>query len=74
MATQGTANRLSRVKIFGARPSIANPYNIRDPPRKFELPDDQAEVRTAALMIEGTILIPARLAAITNGDVDAVPL
>lgn len=42
--------------------------------RMFELPDDQAEVRTTALMMEGTTLIPASRAAITKGDWEAVPV
>lgn len=32
-----------------------------------ELPEDQAEVSTTALIIEGTTLIPALVAAITKG-------
>lgn len=39
-----------------------------------ELPDDQADERTTALMIEGTTLMPALVAAMTKGDSAAVPL
>lgn len=73
-AIQGTENLLSRAKNLGALPCLASPTNTLDPPSMFELPEDQAEVITTALMIDGTTLIPARVAAITNGDVDAVPL
>lgn len=40
----------------------------------FEFPDDQAEVRTTALMMEGITLIPASRAAMTKGDWAAVPV
>lgn len=40
----------------------------------LEFPDDQAEVKTTALIIEGTTLIPASRAAITKGDCEAVPV
>jgi hypothetical protein len=36
------------------------------------LPDEKAEVRTQALMIDGKALIPSRLKAMTNGDEAAV--
>lgn len=73
-AIQGTENPLSRAKNLGALPCLASPTNTLDPPSMFEFPEDQAEVITTALIIDGTTLIPARVAAITNGDVDAVPL
>jgi hypothetical protein len=41
---------------------------------KPEFPELQALVRTTALIIEGTTLIPALVAAITNGDSAAVPV
>ena len=40
----------------------------------FELPEDHAEVMMTALIIDGTTLIPARVAAITKGDSEAVPV
>lgn len=74
IAIQGTENLLRRVKNLGALPCFASPTNILDPPSILEFPEDQAEVITTALMIDGTTLIPALVAAITNGDVEAVPL
>lgn len=38
-----------------------------------EFPELHALVNTTALIMEGTTLIPARVAAITKGDSDAVP-
>lgn len=40
----------------------------------FELPADHADVSTMALMMEGTTLIFALFAAMTNGDCAAVPV
>ena len=71
--TQGIENRLRRMKTFGALPFMASPISVLVPPRTLELPEDQAEVMTTALMIDGTTLIPARVAAITNGDPAAPP-
>jgi NAD(P)-dependent dehydrogenase (short-subunit alcohol dehydrogenase family) len=64
--------RLIRSKTAGAWPSVAIPYRILGPPRILLLPEDQAEVRTTALIIEGTTLIPEYPAAITKGDCEAV--
>jgi len=47
---------------------------MRDPPSMEEFPEDQALVKTTALMMEGTTLIQARVAAITKGDCAAVPV
>lgn len=47
---------------------------MRDDPSSEALPELHAEVRTTKLMMEGTMLMPARRAAITKGDSDAVPL
>lgn len=72
-ATYGIPRRFVRLKILNARPSCARPYSVRELFSKPEFPDDHALVKTTALIIEGTILIPARLAAITKGDAAAVP-
>ena len=40
----------------------------------LEFAADQADVRTIALINDGTALMPARLAAMTKGDCDAVPV
>lgn len=72
-ATYGIPRRFVRLKILNARPSCARPYSVRELFNKPEFPDDHALVNTTALIIEGTILIPARLAAITKGDAAAVP-
>lgn len=50
------------------------PYRILDPLSTFEFPLDQADVSTTALIIDGTTLIEALFAAITNGDCAAVPV
>jgi uncharacterized protein YycO len=44
-----------------------------EPENILELPELQALVITIALIICGTTLIPARVAAMTNGDCAAVP-
>lgn len=72
-ATYGIPRRFVRLKILNARPSCARPYSVRELFNKPEFPDDHALVKTTALIIDGTILIPARLAAITKGDAAAVP-
>lgn len=73
-ATHGIPSRLVLLKILGARPSNAKPYNTRDPVSSPELPEDQALVSTTALIMDGTTLIPALVAAITKGDCAAVPV
>ena len=73
-ATYGIPKRLIRVKILGARPSRARPNNVREPPRRPELPALQALVKTIAFIIDGTTLMPALVAAITNGDCAAIPV
>ena len=56
----------------GAWPMHAKPYMIRDAAYKREFPAENAEVKMAALMMEGRTLIPAFLMAITKGEDAAV--
>lgn len=72
--TQGMPKRLVLVKIFGARPSLAIPYRMRDPASILAFPELQALVRMTALMMDGTTLMPALEAAMTKGDWEAVPV
>lgn len=62
------------LKMLGAFPVSARPYNARDEVYKSEDAADHAEVRSAALITDGRPLIPAVLIAITNGDLAAVEL
>jgi hypothetical protein len=52
-------------KIRGACPRIDRPYKIRDEQNKNELLAENALVKTAALMIDGKVWIPARRIAMT---------
>ena len=52
-------------KTRGACPRMDRPYKIRDEQNKNELPAENALVKTAALMIEGRVWIPARRIAMT---------
>lgn len=70
--TYGTPHLFTQRKKFGANPSRAKPCNVREARKVQLLPDEKAEVRMTALMIEGRTLIPARLKAITKGEA-AVP-
>lgn len=73
VAVQGIPKRDTRAKIFGARPSSASAYSDREPVSMPWLPEDHAEVTTTALMIEGSTLTPALVAARVKGDEAAVP-
>lgn len=64
---------LVRMKTLGACFSWAMPYRVRDALSMKELPALQALVRTTKLMMWGTTLMPARVAAMTKGDAAAVP-
>lgn len=67
-AQTGRPPLVQRRKIFGALPSSARAYRVRDEAYRSELPADQAEMRITALMIDGRALMPALLIAITKGD------
>jgi hypothetical protein len=58
-ATQGTPFLLQILKIFGAWPLQASEYNEREPAKIHEFPDDQADVRIAALTMWFKTWIPA---------------
>ena len=53
------------VKIRGACPRMARPYKMREEQNKNELPAENALVKIAALMMEGSVWMPARLIAMT---------
>lgn len=71
-ATYGTPHLCVRVKILGAFPLSARPISEREPERMPWFAEDQAEVRTTALMMCGRTEMPARVAAIVNGLLEAV--
>lgn len=53
------------VKMIGACPRNARPYKIRDEQYRKELPAEKAEVKMAALMMEGRTVMPALVIAMT---------
>ena len=55
--------RFTFAKIFGALPSIARPYSVREPMYKSELAALKTKSRIHALMIWLSTLIPASVAA-----------
>ena len=59
--------------MLGAWPLTARPYRVLVPVRMPWFEADQADVRQTAFTIEGMALIPASLAAMTNGLCAAVP-
>lgn len=69
--TQGTPFLLHFAKTFGTCPARASAYKFRDPEYRKAFPDDHADERMIALMIDGRALIPALLMAMTNGDLPA---
>lgn len=73
-ATTGRPAFVQYAKTFGAWPRVARPYRIRDAQNRKELDAESAEVKTAALMIDGSTLIPAREMAMTYGDSAALPV
>ena len=64
---------VQKVKIRGACPRSDRPYRIREAQKRNELLAEKAELKIAALMIEGSVLMPARLIAMTYGDSAALP-
>ena len=56
----------------GAWPAHARPYKVRDDAYRSELPEEKAETRMTALMMEGSDLILAFSIAITKGEDEAV--
>ena len=73
-ATIGRPAFVQYAKTFGACPRIDRPYRIRDEQNRKELDAENAEVKTAALMIDGSTLIPERVIAMTYGDSAALPV
>ena len=60
------------LKMLGALPANARPYNEREEVYRSEDAADIAEVRIAALITLGRPFIPAASMAITKGDLAAV--
>lgn len=69
----GTPHLEVRRNIFGAWPLSARPYRVLVPARILWFDADHAELKHTAFTTEGIALIPASLAAMTNGLVAAVP-
>ncbi len=65
--TYGVPNLLVVKNIFGAWPSSARPQRTRDAKNVTAMPQLNAEVRNAALMTEGSAVMPAFSNAMTNG-------
>lgn len=63
-AGHGTPIRLTLRNIRGALPSIARPYNVREPMYKSEFAADMTKSRTAALITWLITFIPTRVVAI----------
>jgi len=74
--TQGRPSDLrvlpSQVAKRGVAPRRWRPYSVRLDTYMWAMHADQAEVRRAALMMDGRAVIPASLMAMTNGDLAAV--
>jgi len=71
-AMYGTPFLLHLVKTLGAFPVIANEYSDRELMYKNEFPELHAEVMITALMMLGSVEIPASTIPTTNAD-DAAP-
>jgi len=74
MAYTGVPCLLTYPKILGACPVLAKPYKARDEVYMSEDPADQADVKKAALTIEGKALIPEIRIAMTQAELAAVPV
>ena len=73
-AKSGSPLLVQYANTFGACPRSASPYSTRDEQNRNELPAENADVNTPALMMCGSTLIPARVIAITYGDSAALPV
>ena len=69
-AGQGTPVLLTLAKIFGALPSAARPYRVREPMYRSEFAALSTKIRMHALMTWFRVLIPARVAAIATNRVN----
>jgi hypothetical protein len=73
-AIYGAPNRFTLRKIEGACFSSASPYRTREARNTTAMPQLKADVRIAALTMDGRTVIPAFSNAITNGLSCAVPV
>lgn len=64
-AARGRPFFVQYVKILGACPRRARPYNTREEEKRNELPAENAEVKMHALMMCGRTLMPERVMAMT---------
>ena len=71
-ATIGRPERVVLENILGACPRRDSPYSIRLEMYTPVFPDEKADTRTQALMIDGRALIPTREKARTKGEDAAV--
>lgn len=67
-AARGSPAGVQRAQNLGACPRKASPYKMRELQKRKELPAENAEVKTMALMMEGNALMPERVIAMTKGD------
>ena len=65
MAVIGRPFFVQYEKTRGACPRMERPYKMRDEQKRNELAAENALVKTTALMIEGSVWMPARLIAMT---------
>jgi hypothetical protein len=63
----GSPAFVTRLKISGACPRMESPYKAREEEYRRLLPAEKALVKTAALIMCGRTLIPARFMAMTYG-------
>lgn len=66
-ATYGTPFLLQRRKILGPWPSAASEYRVRDPAKTQELPEENADIKIAALITWFNPAIPAFWMPTTKG-------
>ena len=67
MEISGSPDPVTRLKILGACPRIDSANKTREALYRALLPAEKALVKTAALIMSGKTLIPARLIAMTYG-------
>jgi len=66
-AINGRPPSVTRLNILGAWPRMERPNKTREEEYRKLLPAEKALVKTAALIMCGRTLIPARLMAMTYG-------
>ena len=72
-AANGKPALVHHARNLGAWPRNDRPYKTRDEENRKEFPAEKADVKTQALTMWGSTLIPALVMTITYGDCAAVP-